>query len=89
LALPEVVSKAAMGDYVAEDLKTLADELSALSDVWIKYIEVAYILIADVTWSGAVVARPCSTTWCPKELGDEALVAISHAPSEPFPLCFW
>ena len=47
-----------MGDDIAEDLKTLADELSALSDVWIQHIEVAHVLIANVTWSGAVLTRP-------------------------------
>jgi len=86
LALPEVVGEAAMGNDIAEDLQALADELSALPDVRVQHVEVAHILVADVARSRAVVTGPCSTTWCSKELGNEALVAVSHASSEPFPL---
>ena len=53
-----------MGDDVAEDLQALANELGALSDVWIEHVEVAHVLVADVAGSGAQV-RTC------KEPADE------------------
>ena len=52
LALSEVPVEARMGHDVAEDLKALADELSALSNVRVQHVEVAHVLVADVARSG-------------------------------------
>ena len=69
-----------MGHDVAEDLEALADELSALSNVRIQHVEVAHVLVADITGSG-------SHAWASKEPLNERRVAIFHSSSKPLPLC--
>ena len=70
-----------MGHDVAEDLKALADELSALSNVRIQHVEVAHVLVADIAGSG-------SHAWASKEPRDESRVALFHSSSKPLPLGF-
>jgi hypothetical protein len=82
LALSEVLIKLRVLDDVAEDLKTFANEFSPLSDVWIEHIQMAYILIANVT-------GPRAHAWSPKKSRDEGFIAVPHGSSKPFPLGLW
>lgn len=71
LAIPEEISQAGVRHDVAKHLEALADELRALSHVWIEYVEVTDVLVT-------YVARARSHSWAAEQPLDEACAISFH-----------
>lgn len=75
LTIPEEIGQARVRHDVAKHLKALADELRALSHVWVEHVEVTDVLVTYVT-------RARSHSWAAEQPLDEAPAIAFHEASE-------
>jgi hypothetical protein len=82
LALTEIGVETRVSHNVAEDFQALADQLSALPDVWVEHVQVAHVVVRNV-------AGASSHPWWAAQPLNEALVALLNGSPNPFAVLLW